>query len=537
MSSIAIESVDALVVGAGFGGIYQLYSLQKIGLNVKAIEKAEGVGGVWYWNNYPGAMSDTESFLYRYSWDKEDLQTYPWPNNYLTRDEIVTYLNHIVDKHSLRDRFQFSTEMLSATWDESQRKWHIHTTSGDFIARYLFTAVGIQSTVNIPSFPGMESFQGPVMHTAAWDHRIEVSGRRVGVIGCGSSGIQVTDALASKVAELHCFIRHAQFSVPLRLQPIPAAQRTQINSSYDDIWAAQLHSKTAFGFEEPTTETMSVTPEERERVFESLWRQGNGFRFMYGGFGDLCSDAVANEEACKFLRAKIRSLVKDPSKADALTPRELFARRPPCDRGFYEKFNQENVFAIDILKTPIAAIERNGIRTSDGKLHELDVLVLATGFRSADGSYTTVKEGIRGRGGMILGEHWKRSGIRTYASMFLSSFPNLFMVTGPQGPFSNAPTLIEAQVDFLTGMLRDLHGREGKDSVIECTKEAEAKWVGVCEQLAASETLFDRVDSWITGKNIPEARPSVKFYYGGLKAFRDFLDGMRTDHYSGLVVS
>ncbi|KAJ6092414.1 cyclohexanone monooxygenase [Penicillium canescens] len=536
MSPVAIESVDALVVGAGFGGIYQLYSLKKLGLNVKAIERAEGVGGVWYWNNYPGAMSDTESFLYRYSWDKEDLQTYPWPNNYLTRDEIVTYLNHVVDKYGLRDKFQFSTELLSATWDESKRKWHIHTTCGDFIATYLFTAVGIQSTMNIPSLPGLESFQGPVMHTAAWDHSVDVRGKRVGIIGCGSSGIQVTDALASKAAELHCFIRHAQFSVPLRLQPVTAAQRAQINSSYDDIWTAQLNSTTAFGFDEPTTEAMSVTPEEREQVFESLWRQGNGFRFMYGGFGDLCSDAVANEEACKFLRAKIRSIVKDASKADVLTPRELFARRPPCDRGFYEKFNQDNVLAVDILKTPIAAIEWNGVRTSDGKLHELDIIVLATGFKSADGSYTTVKGGIRGRGGILLSDHWRKHGIKTYASMFLSSFPNLFMVTGPQGPFSNAPTLIEAQVDFLTGMLKDLQGPKGVSSVIECTEVAEAEWVGVCDQLAASETLFDRVDSWITGKNIPGARPSVKFYYGGLKAFRDFLDAMRSNNYCGLVV-
>ncbi|KAJ6180615.1 cyclohexanone monooxygenase [Penicillium mononematosum] len=500
MSPIAIESVDALVVGAGFGGIYQLYSLQKLGLNVKAIERAEGVGGVWYWNNYPGAMSDTESFLYRYSWDKEDLQTYPWPNNYLTRDEIVTYLNHVVDKYGLRDKFQFSTELVSATWDESKRKWHIQTSCGDFIARYLFTAVGIQSTMNIPSLTGLGSFQGTVMHTATWNHSVDVSGRRVGVIGCGSSGIQVADALATKVAELHCFIRHAQFTVPLRLQPVTAAQRAQINASYDDIWTAQRNSATAFGFDEPTTEAMSVTPEEREQVFESLWRQGNGFRFMYGGFGDICSDAVANEEACKFMRAKIRSIVKDPSKADVLTP------------------GGDNVLAVDILKTPIVAIERNGIRTSDGKLHELDIIVLATGFKSADGSYTT------------------KHGIRTYASMFLSSFPNLFMVTGPQGPFSNAPTLIEAQVDFLTGMLRDLRGLKGVSSVIECTEEAETEWVGLCDQLAASETLFDRVDSWITGKNIPGAMPSVKFYYGGLKSFREFLDVMRAKNYCGLVV-
>jgi hypothetical protein len=210
--------------------------------------------------------------------------------------------------------------------------------------------------------------------------------------------------------------------------------------------------------------------------------------------------------------------------------------RPPFDRGFYEKFNQDNVLAVDILKTPIVVIEWNGVRTSDGKLHELDILVLATGFKSADGRYTTVKGGIRGRGGILLSEHLRKHRIKTYASMFLSSFPNLFMVTGPQGPISNAPTLIEVQVDFLTGMLRDLQGPKGVSSVIECTEVAEAEWVGVCDQLAASETLFDRVDSWITGKNIPGARPSAKFYYGGLKAVRDFLDAVRSNNYCGLVV-
>ncbi|KAH6989830.1 cyclohexanone monooxygenase [Ilyonectria sp. MPI-CAGE-AT-0026] len=528
--------VDALVVGAGFGGIYQLYSLLKLGLKVKAIERAEDVGGVWYWNKYPGAMSDTESFLYRYSWDKDDLLTYPWPNNYLTRDEIIKYLNHVMGKHHLREHFQFSTELLSAEWDESISKWHVQTSTGDnFLTTYLFTALGIQSTENIPDFPRVGNFQGPIMHSASWDRSIDVAGKRVGVIGCGSSGIQLTNTIAPEVAELHCFIRHPQFTVPLRLQPVPAATRTEINSRYDDIWASQLVSSTAFGFEEPVTPTMSVTPEERQRVFEDLWRQGNGFRFMYGGFGDLSSNAEANEEACKFLRARITSIVKDPAKAAILTPQELFARRPPCDQGYYDKFNQENVFAVDIRKTPITAVEKKGIRTEDGKLHELDIIVLATGFQSGDGSYKTIKGGIKGRQGALLGDHWA-NGLKTYLSMFVSSFPNLFMVNGPQGPFSNAPTLIESEVDFLTTMLAELR-KAGRANVVECTTEAEAEWVKVCDQLAASKTLFNKVDSWLTGKNIPGGKPSTKFYYGGLKAYRAFLQDIKKANYRGLVVS
>lgn len=528
--------LDALVVGAGFGGIYQLYSLLKLGLNVKAIEKAEGLGGVWYWNKYPGAMSDTESFLYRYSWDKDDLKSYPWPNNYLTRDETVKYLDHVARKHHLYEHLQFSTEMLSAEWNENTNKWHVETSTGDtFIVTYLFTALGIQSTKNVPNIPGVDSFHGLVMHSSEWDRNVSLAGKRVGIVGCGSSGIQLTNAIAPEVAELHCFIRHPQFTIPLRFQPVPDEKRTEINSNYDDIWNAQRVSNTAFGFEEPATLTMSVTPEERNLVFEDLWSRGNGFRFMFGGFRDLCSNSEANEEACKFLRAKISAIVKDPVKAATLTPQDLFARRPPCDQGYYEKFNQDNVFAVDIKKAPIVAVEESGMRTADGKLHELDIIVFATGFQSGDGSYLKIKDGIKGRGGVLLSDHW-RDGIKTYLSMFLSSFPNMFLVNGPQGPFSNAPTLIESEVDFLTAMLSDLHKTGGVYSV-ECKAEAESDWARVCDEVAASETLFNKVDSWLTGKNISGAKPTTKFYYGGLKAFRTHLQDCKERNYSGLVIS
>ncbi|POS71019.1 hypothetical protein DHEL01_v210583 [Diaporthe helianthi] len=529
--------LDALVVGAGFGGIYQLYSLLKLGLNVKAIEKGENVGGVWHWNRYPGTRTDTESHLYRFSWDKDALQTDPWANNYLSGDEVRSYLNSVVDKHNLRPHFHFSTEMISAEWDEPQRKWRVETNTGQvFITTYLFTALGMHTIPNIPAIPGLDTFQGPVMHSSAWDPAVDITDKRVAVLGSGSSGIQISTAIAPAVSELHCLIRNPQFSVPLRLEPVAPARRAQINRAYDDIWATQRASRNAFGFAEPAVRATDVTPAERRRVFEELWARGNGFRFVAGGFADVASDAAANAEACAFLRGKIAAVVRDPAKAAVLTPREMFARRPPCDEGYYDIFNRGNVFAVDVSATPIVAVEGGGVRTADGRLHEVDVIVLATGFRSGDGSYLGLRGPIRGRGGALLSDHWAASGIKTYLGLFVSSFPNLFLVNGPQVPYSNVPVSIEAEVDFLTTMLAEV-GRGGKaDAVIECTPEAEGDYADLCHQLSLSETLVNKVDSWLTGKNTPGAKNSTLFYYGGLKSYRDLLLTVKEDMYRGLTV-
>ncbi|TGJ81925.1 hypothetical protein E0Z10_g6859 [Xylaria hypoxylon] len=527
--------LDALVVGAGFGGLYQLYSLLKLGMKVRAIEKAQGVGGVWFWNDYPGATTDTASYLFRYSWDKEDLQSYPWPNNYLSRDEVIGYLNHIVDKHHLRQHIRFSIEMVAADWSEAAGKWHVQTDQGEVItATYLFTAMGVHTRQNIPDIPGMDTFRGPLMHTASWDNNVDIVGRRVGVIGCGSSGIQISNAIAPRIAELHCFIRHPQFSVPLRFRPVSSAERSDINARYNNIHAAQLLSKMALDIEEADTKTMSVTEEERQRTFEALWRDGNSFRFIHGGFGDLTQNAEANEEACKFLRAKIRNIVKDPAKADILTSKELFVRRPLCDQGWYEKFNQDNVFAIDIQKTPIIAIEENGIRTSDGQIHELDIIVLATGFQSSGGSYKTVRDGIKGRGGVSLSDHWAEE-IKTFLGIFIHSFPNLFMINGPQGPFSIAPVTIETEVEFITEMISYLRETHRIDAVVECTPEEETKWVELCGRSADTETLVNTVSSWLTGTNIAGAKPSTIFFYSGLKQYRSHLHEVKDAGYGVLL--
>lgn len=528
-------SLDALVVGAGFGGIYQLYTLVQLGFNVKCIDKAGGAGGVWYRNNYPGVMTDTESFLYRYSFDKEDLVTYPWPNNYLTRDEVLKYLTHVIKKHHLWSYLQFSTELICAKWSDTTRKWHVETSNGDSISTtYLFTAMGLHGKQNWPEFPGLDTFQGTITHTESWNVDHEARGKRVGIIGCGSSGVQVSGAIAPVVAELRCFIRSPQYSVPSRLRAISSLERTRINQRYGEIIQEQVSSRQGHGYPEPSTRTMSVSSEERRRVFEELWQQGNGFRFLYGGFSDLASDIEASEQGCQFLRDKIKAAVVDPATAALLTPQELFSRRPVCDRGYYEIFNRGNVVAVDLKKTPIVSFEKDGIITSDSVFHPLDMIVLATGFESGTGPYKSVRGGIHGRGGRRFDQHWE-NGVATYLGMFVSSFPNLFMVNGPQGSFGDAPRNIESEVDFLTAMIKAVQ-RERGDCVIECTPEAEAEWGLLCNKLAASETLVMKTKSWLTGANASNGSPSIMFYFGGLNSYRAILCDVAMDDYRGLTI-
>ncbi|KAF5518859.1 Cyclohexanone 1,2-monooxygenase [Colletotrichum aenigma] len=389
---MAKQQFDALIIGAGLGGIHNLYHLRATGLSkLKLIDLVSDVGGTWHFNTYPGAMSDTESYLYRFPWDKEDLMTYPWPNHYVTQPEILAYLRHVVLKHDLRKYMQFNTEMRSAIFNETP----------------------------LPC---------SIVHSHDWDADAEYRNKRVAVIGTGSTGTQIVTAVAPHAASLTVFQRTPQYSVPAGNKPVTPEYRERINQNYDDIWAQTRESSTAFGFQESTVPCMSVSPEDREKVFEKLWQQGNGFRFMFGGFGDITTNFEANEEACRFVRKKIAEIVKDPVKARKLTPTNRYARRPLCDSGYYEQFNRENVDVVDLRETEIVALTPKGIRTSDDIEHEVDLIVFATGFDAIDGSYTRLL--IRGRSGRTMKDHWV-GGAHSYMSVCCSHFPNMFMINGP----------------------------------------------------------------------------------------------------------
>lgn len=531
--------LDAFVVGAGVGGIYATYRLSQMGFDVKCIDIAGDVGGTWYWNTYPGAMSDTESYLYRYSWDKEDLQNYPWTHHYLYQPEILEYLRHVVDKYSLRKYMKFKLEMTSAKWNDNINRWRIFCSTGEvFLARYLINALGVLSKPNYPDIPGLDCFGGQVLHTAKWDNSVKLDNKKVGVIGNGSTGIQVMTAIAPIVAELKSFQRHPQYSVPSGQGLVSSEYREHINTNYDTIWNKVWSSAVGFGVPESTRKTMEATRAEREKAFQEAWNSGNGFRFMFSAFGDITTDESANEEACEFIRGKIDSIVKDPHKASILKPRELYIRRPLCDSGYYDIFNQNNVDVIDLQVTSISRMVSQGLQLSDGTIHNLDILIFATGFDAIEGNYLRIN--IVGRDGKTIQEHWK-NGPTAYGGIACAGFPNMFLVSGPQAPFANFPPVIESEIDFVMSCIESAENtiHNWKDlqiprpaEVIEATRKAETEWSALCDQLV-EKTLFKRTDSWIFGSNVVGRKATTNFYFGGLHQYREWIKDVITDDFRG----
>ncbi|PSN68528.1 FAD/NAD(P)-binding domain-containing protein [Corynespora cassiicola Philippines] len=529
-------SVDALIVGAGYAGIYATYRLSRAGFNIQCIERGSDVGGTWYWNRYPGAMSDTESYLYRFSWDKEDLQTYPWTHHYVYQPEILEYLRHVTDRHDLRKHMRFDTEMKAAVWDEGLKRWRITCSTGEvFLARYFVNALGILVKPNYPDIVGIDTFQGDIVHTATWVDEIKMEGKKVGIIGSGSTGVQVMTAIAPIVGHLTSFQRRPQYSVPSGQGPVSAEYRENINKNYDQIWRDAFDSMLGFGVPESRVQTMSVSSEERKRVFQEAWDKGNGFRFMFSTFGDIVTNEEANKEACKFIHEKIDETVKDPSKAEILKPKDLYARRPLCDHGYYEIFNRDNVDVVDLQATPIKAIVPDGVQLQDGTVHELDVLILATGFDSVEGSFNRVS--IKGRNGTTLQEHWK-DGPTAYGGIACAGFPNMFIISGPQGPFANFPPVIECESNFIFSCLEHIEANRagGETLIFEAKAEAERGWVELCEKLA-SPSLFRKTASWITGVNVTGRKSTINFYFPGLKSYLKWVDEIKKGGFTGFELS
>lgn len=537
--------IDALVVGAGVGGIYATYRLARMDLTVQCIDTAGDVGGTWYWNRYPGAMSDTESYLYRYSWDKEDLQSYPWSHHYVYQPEILGYLRHIVKKHDLRQYMRFNTEMTTATWEEDVQRWRVICSTGQvYIVRYLVTCLGLLSKANYPNISGISSFEGKLVHTAKWPEDLDLKGKKVGIIGNGSTGTQVMTAIAPVVENLKTFQRSPQYSVPSGQKPIPKGYRENINKNYDQIWENVWSSAIGFGVPESRRKVMETSPEERQEVFQSVWDQGNGFRFMFSAFGDITTDRDANEEACKFIRVKIDEIVKDPIKAKALKPTELYARRPLCDAGYYEIFNRENVDVFDLKENPIKEIMPSGIKMADETVHDLDVLVFATGFDAVEGSYMRLK--ITGRDGKSIQEHWA-NGPTAFGGIACSGFPNMFLIAGPQGPFANFPPAVESETNFIISCIEyaekttqpngmNYGSVSSKSVTMEVTQEAENGWIDLCYELSEG-SLFKTAPSWIFGANVPGRRLSTKFYFGGLKSYLDWVKEQIAGDFSAFHIS
>ena len=524
-----IRDLDALVVGAGFGGIYMLHKLRnELGLDAVAIDKAGGVGGTWYWNKYPGALSDSEAFVYQYSFDRDLYE--PWKTKFVQGPDVLAYLNKVVDRYDLREHIHLETGMTSADFDEVFGIWTVRTDrSVTYRARFLVTALGLLSATNTPDLHGIEHFEGRIVHTGAWPEELDLNGKRVGVIGNGSTGNQVISAVAPIAKHLTSFQRTPQYSVPAGNRKLSPEQIQAYRDNFDATWDQVRNSSVAMGFKESTIGTFEVSPEERERIYQRAWDEGGGFRFMFETFNDIATDEEANEEAAKFIRRKIAEIVKDPETARKLTPHDLYARRPLCDTGYFEAFNRANVTLVSVKENPIVRVTQEGIVTEDGTLHKLDILVFATGFDAVDGNY--VRTDIRGRHGRSIKEHWVE-GPTSYAGITTSGFPNMFMILGPNGAFTNLPPTIEAQVEWITDAIR--HVSETETGRIELKPDAESDWTDTCVEVAAA-TVFGSVDSWIFGANIPGKKRSVLFYLGGLSEYRKILDAEAAAGYPSFI--
>jgi cation diffusion facilitator CzcD-associated flavoprotein CzcO len=527
--------LDAVVVGAGFSGLYMLHRLRELGLSARVYEAADGVGGTWYWNRYPGARCDSESYYYSYSFSDEIQQEWEWTCRYPEQPEILRYLNFVADKLDLRQDIQFSTRVAAAVYNERTHRWDIETDKAERVsARFLITAVGCLSAAQVPDIKGRDSFAGATYHTGHWPHEgVDFSGKRVGIIGTGSSGIQSIPVIASQAAHLTVFQRTPNFSVPARNALMKPEFQQEVKANYGSIRKKVRESAFGMPFDIPEKAALEDSADERRRRYDELWDKG-GFGFLFLSYNDLIFNKDANDTAAEYVRGRIREIVKDPVTAEKLSPRShpIGTKRPPIDTDYYETFNRDNVTLVDIKASPIEEITGDGIRTRDGE-YQLDSIVFATGFDAMTGALFNL--GIRGKGGVSLKEKWA-DGPHTYLGIATAGFPNLFIITGPGSPsvLSNMPPSIEQHVEWIADCIQYLQSHQL--GLIEATQEAQDAWVAHVNELG-NATLFPQADSWYMGANIP-GKPRVFLpYCGGVGVYRQHCAEVAEKGYEGFVTS
>jgi cation diffusion facilitator CzcD-associated flavoprotein CzcO len=527
--------LDAVVIGAGFSGLYMLHRLRDmLGMSARVYETGDGVGGTWYWNRYPGARCDSEAYMYCFSFDKDLLQEWEWSGKYPEQPEILSYLNHVADRFDLRRDIQFNTRVTAARFREADSRWEIETDQGDRVtARFLITGIGCLSAGQVPNIKGLDTFEGQWYHTGAWPHEgVDLAGKRVGVIGTGSSGVQSIPVIAEQAEHLYVFQRTPQFTIPARHGTVDRAFLDDVKSRYDEIWDKARWSVGGLPVDPVDQSALEVSAEERRAVYEAGWARG-GFGFLFGAFKDVAVDRRANDTASEFIRAKIREIVNDPDTAEKLVPTDhpFSSKRALIDTNYFETYNRDNVTLVDIRHSPIQEITPSGIRTED-ETYDLDIIVFATGFDAMTGPFFKID--IRGRGDLALKEKWAE-GPKTYLGVASAGFPNLFMITGPGSPsvLSNMPVSIEQHVEWISDFVE--YAREREVDVIEADADAEAAWVAHVNEIAEM-TLFPLADSWYLGANIP-GKPRVFMPYpGGVGTYRQKCIEVRENGYEGFVL-
>lgn len=526
------SEVDAVIIGAGFSGLYMLHRLREQGYTTRVFEAADGVGGTWYWNRYPGARCDSESHYYCYSFSDEIREEWKWSCRYPAQPEILEYLNFVADRLDLKKDIEFGTRMTSGTYDEDAQRWIVKTDQGETVsAQFLITGVGNTSTPASPDLKGLDSFTGEVYHTALWPHEgVDFTGKRVGLIGTGSSGIQSTPLIAQQAYELTVFQRTANYVIPARNHELTDEMRREFNDNFDELHRLALDSPIGMPFEHAEVSALEISPEERKAMLDRLYDVG-GFRFHFTSFTDITTNADANAVVASYIEGKTRDRVKDPAKADVLCEfnHPVGTKRPPIDTDYLEAFNKDNVSIVSIRQNPIREATEDGLTMENGDHYEFDALVFATGFDTVTG--TLLKLNLRGRNGQTLDDKWK-DGPQTYLGLASSGFPNLFMITGPQSPaiLVNFPTCIEKHVDWITDLLN--HMRKVGATEFEVTAEAEVAWV---KQVAddVDGTLMTTVDSWYMNSNIPGKPKVFTAYYAGWPSYAEIIDDVVEQGYEG----
>ncbi|OQV11092.1 hypothetical protein CLAIMM_14989 [Cladophialophora immunda] len=528
-----VTDYDAIVVGAGFAGLRLIVELRKLGISFKVLEAGTDVGGTWYWNRYPGAQTDSESWVYILNISKELNAEWTWKERFPRQPEVLDYLRHVADRFDMRKDIQFQTWVKSATWDEGERVWNIQTEQSQGLrCKYFICATGALSAGRDPPFSGVARFKGESFRTYAWPrHAVDFKGKRVGIIGTGATGVQLVPTLAHSAKSVTVFQRTANYVLPARNHPLTAEQQEAIKRTYDEVW--QVARSELFGM---CLKDSKVTTKEMEneaaiqRVLDYGWELG-GFRFVFETFADLVTSEEANTAASNFVRNKIRAIVQDPETAELLCPdHPLMAKRPPLGHYYFEAFNRPHVTLVDIKSNPIQEITETGVRLTgkDSRQNtdefELDVIIYAIGFDASTGAITRME--IRGReADETLGERWNRQ-LETLFGVTVSGYPNLFMVAGPQIPLGNFPVLLDNNVGLI-GRLIEHARKHGEKTTIEPKPEAMAKWTKLVGDVFGMTVLAEaakKAGSWMVGANVPGKRVAPLFWMGGMGSYFELCD-------------
>ena len=515
---------DVIAIGAGFAGLAVIHFMREAGLTVKVVDRASDIGGTWTWNRYPGAATDSESFYYCLTFSKEILQEWKWSQRYAGWEETLRYMHFVADKCDMWPHIQLNTEIASADYQADTGLWRLSSAAGEtFTCKYFVSAMGMISQPVMPDIAGLDQFEGPCFHSSRWPQEgLDYAGKRVGIIGCGATTVQMLPVVAQEAAQVTVFQRTPNFVMPAVQKEISDEWDQQIKDNYQAIIDKCRNHVFGMAFDSPVGRNLADTPpEEVQKILEEHYPRGS-FSFVFETFDDLLGSQESNDAISDFLRAKIHEKVNDPDTAAMLTPQgyPLFAKRPPLDHGFYEAFNRDNVKLVDIKdREPIETLTKTGIQTSQAH-YEFDIIVLATGFQAYTGALEALD--IRGREGLLLRDKWQEvSG--SIMGVFVSEFPNMFMITGPQAPFANLPTSIEQNVMYITDCIKKMEA-QGLD-VCEPLQTAEDEWVAHTAEIHEQTLMAQghKVNSWMMGANLKNKSPRVLIYFGGANVYYDKL--------------